>query len=522
MTAPNIVQAKDVHMDVVTHADVVIIGSGAGGGTMANELTAAGLDVVILEEGGYHTSADFQQREDKAFSRIYGGRGLESTEDTSVNVLYGKLVGGTTVLYWADSYRTPAYRLALWRDRFGVLECEEATLAPYFDHVEKLVNVRLPDAAWVNENNHLIREGANRLGWKVAEVPGARDRCVGSGHCMQGCSYDAKQSQLVTNIPRALSRGARLYADCRARRVLTENGQATGVEATIVDHVTGQPRARLTVQARAVVLSAGGVGSPRFLLGAGQANSSGQVGKNLFLNPSPMTFSAFDRPIRMWEKVPSTWAVEEFKQAVYDGAGRYLRGGYLLMANNLQPGTGAAVIPGFGERHRAWMARFSSLAGTYAILDDENPGEIRVDAAGKPVFNYTVRGNDLLKARDFLSNSARLMLAAGAREVLIPDSRFTTIRSESELEARMAKVDMTPGSMVFGGPHPLGTCHMGEDPRTSVINSQCESHDIPGLFIADGSIFPTSVGVDPSLSIMAFAAKTARHVLDRVKPRVPA
>ncbi|MDB5099964.1 MAG: family oxidoreductase [Cyanobacteria bacterium RYN_339] len=495
-----IIQAKDVTGDRREEADVVIIGSGAGGGTMANELTAAGLKVVILEEGKYQTREDFHQREDKAFSRIYGGRGLESSEDTSVNVLYGKLVGGTTVLYWGDSYRTPPERLAKWG-------FDEATMAPFFDHVEKLVNVQLPGDRLVNENNRLLVEGARKLGWKVEKIPGARtEACTNSGHCLQGCSYDAKQSQLVTNIPRALSRGAVLYADCRARKLIVENGRAVGVEATIGS-------AKLTVRSKAVVLSAGGVGTPRFLLSAGQANSSGMVGKNLYLNPGPMTFSAFPEAVRMWHGVPATWAVEEFRKTVYDPQGRYVRGGYLLMANNLQPGTAGCVIPGFGAKHRAWMARFEHLAGTYAILDDENPGELTVDAAGKPAFNYTVRGNDVLKCRDFLANSARLMLAAGAEEVLIPDSRFTTIRKASEVDAKIAEADLSPGSMVFGGPHPLGTCRMGEDAKTSVVDMRCESHDLKGLFVADGSIFPTSVGVDPSLSIMAFAARTATYVV---------
>jgi choline dehydrogenase-like flavoprotein len=498
-----IIQGKDVTADLRDEADVVIIGSGAGGGTMANELTAAGLHVVILEEGGYHQKEDFHQREDVAFSRIYGGRGLESTEDTSVNVLYGKLVGGTTVLYWGDSYRTPAYRLEQW----ALPGIDETSMAPYFDHVERLIDVQLPADRLVNENNRLLAEGARKLGWRVEKIPGARksDVCTNSGHCLQGCSYDAKQSQLVTNIPRALQRGAKLYADCRAQRLIVEHGRAVGVEARVAGHA-------LTIRARAVVLSAGGVGTPRFLLGAGQANSSGLVGKNLYLNPGPMTFSAFDHPIQMWHGVPATFAVEQFRRASYDAKGRYVEGGYLLMANNLQPGTGGCVIPGFGEKHRAWMKRYEHLAGTYAILDDENPGELSVDAAGKPRFDYTVRGTDVLKCRDFLAKSARLMLAAGAQEVLIPDSRFTTIRSQGEVDAKIAAVDMSPGSMVFGGPHPLGTCRMGVDPKTSVIGLDGQSHDLKGLFVADGSIFPTSIGVDPSLSIMAFAARTATFV----------
>jgi choline dehydrogenase-like flavoprotein len=392
-------------------------------------------------------------------------------------------------------------------------------MAPYFDHVERLVNVQKPADRLVNENNRLLVEGAKQLGWKVEKIPGARqpDMCTNSGHCLQGCSYDAKQSQLVTNIPRALSRGATLYADCRAERVLVENGKATGVAASVMDRATGKPKATLTVQAKVVVLAAGGVGSPVFLLRAGQANSSGMVGKNLFLNPSPMTFSRFDHPVRMWESVPATLHVDRFRRGRYDASGTLVEGGYLLMANNLQPGAAAAVLPGFGAEHRAWMEAYEHLAGTYAILDDEHPGELVLDEVNKPVFKYTVRGNDLLKCRDFLKKSAQVMLAAGAQEVLIPDSRATVIRSEAELEKKIAEVDLRPGSILYAAPHPIGTCRMGEDPRTSVVNSRCESHDIGNLFLADASIFPTSISVDPSISIMAFAAKTATHVIERVR-----
>lgn len=514
-----IIHGKDVTGDRVEQADVVIIGSGAGGGTMANELTAAGLSVVVLEEGGHFTKSDFHQREDEAFGRMYGGRGLATTQDQSVNVLWGKLVGGTTVFYWADSFRTPDDRLHLWMERHGLRECDPATMKPYFDHVEKLVNVQIPPDRLVNENNRLLAEGARKLGWEVSKVPGARKggECTGCGHAMQGCSYDAKQSQLVTNIPRALSRGAKLYADCRAERVLVEAGKAAGVAASVMDRATGQPKATLTVKAKVVVLAAGGVGSPVFLLRAGQANSSGMVGKNLYLNPSPMTFSRFDHPVRMWESVPATWHVDRFRRARYDASGKLVEGGYLLMANNLQPGAAAAVLPGFGAQHRAWMEAYEYLAGTYAILDDEHPGELVLDEVNKPVFKYSVRDNDLLKCRDFLKKSAQVMLAAGAKEVLIPDAKATVIRSEAELETTIAEVDLRPGSILYAAPHPMGTCRMGEDPRTSVVNSRCESHDLPNLFLADASIFPTSISVDPSISIMAFAAKTATHVIDRVK-----
>ncbi len=210
------VQSAVLEYDAVTgdrreRVDVVIIGSGCGGATVAKELAAAGRSVLILERGGYYTAerGDMDQRADDMLARLDGGRGLDTTESGEVSLLYGNCVGGASVHYWADSWRIPADRV----ERFAAMGVEGHgldVLNPYFDRLERDHNIHPAPADYYNRMNRLFDVGAERLGWHVEPVPQARKGCIKSGHCYQGCSFDAKQSQLVTHIPAALAAGARL------------------------------------------------------------------------------------------------------------------------------------------------------------------------------------------------------------------------------------------------------------------------------------------------------------------------
>ena len=503
-----IIQPQDVREDLNETADVCVIGSGAGGAVFADEMSLAGRSVVVLEEGPYYTKPDFTQRSDEMMARLYGERGWAASDDLSVNILYAKCVGGSTVVYWADSFRTPADRLEQWTREHGLAGKSVEEMTPHFEAVERAINVAPATPDMFNNNNWLIKKGAETLGWQGEVVTQARKNCVGCGFAMEGCAYDAKQSMLVTRIPQMSERGAKVFASCRAEYLRVENGRAAGVEARFIDPVTKASLHRLRVNSTVVALAAGGVGSPVFLLRHGLANASGQVGKNFYTNPGAMAFALFDQDVVMYRKIPAAYGIKQFRRVRVNARGEYVEGGYLLLPNQLQPAIAAVCLPSFGDVHRRYMENYHRVGGTYAIFDDENPGEITLDDQGEPVFRYTLRGRDKAKTRDFLKKSAMVMLAAGAREVLIPSSPPLTLREMRDI-SKIDALSLAPGTILLAGPHMLGTCRRGADPGSSVVDSYGQSHDIQNLWIVDGSSLPGSVSVDPSITIMAFARQSA-------------
>ncbi len=512
-----IIEYHDVKRDLQEEADVVVIGSGCGGATIALELARHGHRVIILERGGYYTAVrgDFDQRSDNSLARIDGDRGLGTSNNGEIALMYGNCVGGASVHYWADSWRLPKDRNELYV-RAGVTGHEFETLEPIFAQLERDLNVHVAEPNYYNRMNQLFDLGAKKLGWPAEGVPQARRGCVQSGHCYQGCAYDAKQSQLVTHIPAALQAGAKLYADCNVDQITRdEQGKANGVAASIIDRATGKPNGhKLTVKARYVVLAAGGFSSAVIWLKSKLPDGSGQVGRNLFLNPCPYLYALYDEPVMMWENIPTATGVMDFRLARYRGD-TYLEGGYLLHPNQLQAEFVAATLPGFGAEHRALMDRLPNLGSVVSWIDDENPGRISLNEDGYPIYDYTLRGVDVLKVRDAMKKQAMLLFASGARELIVPDIVGTHIRRPSEI-ALLDQIDISQGAILFGGPHPAGALRMGPDPATSVVASNHEAHEVPGLFVSDPSVLPRPPSLDPSLTIMAFSVIAARSLLQRL------
>ncbi len=512
-----IVESHQVAKSLREETDIVVIGSGCGGATVAKELAGRGHRVIILERGGYYTAArgDLDQRSDNMLARIDGDRGLGTSNTTEIALMYGNCVGGASVHYWADSWRLPKDRNQLYVEA-GVTGHEHETLEPIFAEIERDLNVHIAEPFYFNRMNQLFDIGAKKLGWRTEGVPQARKGCVRSGHCYQGCAFDAKQSQLITHIPAALKSGAKLYADCNVDAITRDDrGRANGVVASFIDRATGKPNGhRLTVKSSCVVLAAGGFSSAAIWLKSNLPNASGMVGKNLFLNPCPYLYALYDEPVVMWESIPTTTGVMDFRLARYD-RDRYVEGGFLLHPNQLQVEFLAATLPGFGKSHRVLMDHLPNVGSAISWIDDENPGQITLGDDGEAHYDYKVRGVDLLKLRDAMKKQALLLFASGAREVIVPDIVGTRIRSLKEISL-LDSIDVSNGSILYGGPHPAGALRMGRDPATSVVASSHEAHEVPGLFVADPSVFPRPPSLDPSLTIMAFSVIAARSVAQRL------
>jgi choline dehydrogenase-like flavoprotein len=494
-------------------ADVVIVGTGAGGGTLGAYLAERGWKVIMLEKGGFFRAEDFSQREDEAMADFNGRRGLDSTVDNSVFLNYAECVGGCTVHYWGDSFRTPDDRLERWRTQRGLDWMTTAELNPHWDIIEKELGIHIAGPELFNENNRLVKKGCEALGVDGHAVPTARIDCIACGWTQFGCAYNRKSSQLITTIPRISKREGRIYSDAHVRNIIVENGRAVGVEGHFLERETDQPRGNFRVDADIVVVASGGIGSAELLLR--NFPNDAVIGKRFYINPHFFVFADFGHPIDNQTGIPCAYAVHEWRKVRTDAAGRYQGGGYIMLSSHQSPGIMAVLLNEAGAAHTARMKKYNHLASTMSVIDEDNPGRVYIDDRGFRRTEFRVRGVDQLKAVDYLKNATRIFLAAGAKEVWVPDTFGTIVRSESEIDRKITLRSVQPNAQFVAGSHFLGTAPLGADAADAFAGPTGEAHRIRNLYVADGSAIPSSISVDPSLTIMGVARHIATGMHER-------
>jgi len=301
--------AEDVH----EKADVVVVGSGAGGAVVARELAARGRDVVLLEEGGYFTGKDFTGNPREMIDLLYRNRGLTGAFGRPpIPIPLGRCVGGTTTINSGTCYRAPDYVLDEWAERYGVAGAREPDLRAYFERVEAELGVRPVPEDTYGRNSRLFERGAAALGYDGARIPRNERGCLGTGVCAIGCPQDAKQAMHVSYVPRAQAAGARLYTRCRVDRVLLSGGRAIGVIGRFVDASERETARELCALARHVVVACGALLTPALLERSGVSDPSGQRGRNLHIHPATRVGALFDEEVRGWEEVPQAYNVHHF------------------------------------------------------------------------------------------------------------------------------------------------------------------------------------------------------------------
>lgn len=495
------------------HTQVCIIGSGCGGATLAKKLTDAGIDVVVLEQGGYYPSSRMDQNELNMAGKLYAEHGLDSNDSGGNMLLYANNIGGASVHYWADSYRTPTEKLALWQHRYHIEHHSEAELAPVFAEIEANLNIHPATDEYFNPLNQKFRAASQQLGWHGHRVPQARKQCAKSGHCMQGCLYDAKQSQMITHLPQAIDQGARVFADARALHLNREHARIKSLTVGVMDRARGQPSGHtFQVNAQVFVVAAGGFNSACFLLRQGLGETLPALGKYFSMNPSCMVHALFDDEIIQWRNIPAAWGIDEFRLR-REHQGLYREGGYLLMPNQLHPGTLAATLPLKGEALAQWMGQLPRTGGLICWMDDIEAelGEIRLRGNGTREVHYPYGPITRAVLRDALDKQIELLLTMGARELLVAGHQGITLRSRQD-RRKLDALIIEAGGLLMASPHPGGGCRMGKNAQDSVVNSRHQVHGFDNLFVSDSSVFPTSTSLDPSLSIMAFSHVAARHI----------
>ena len=495
---------SDIHENRTESADVCVIGTGAGGATVAYELAAAGKSVVMLEAGGYYTAKHFNQRELEMNALLYVEGAGQAPKDGSITVLQGKCVGGSTTVNAVVCFRTPDFILEEWVADFGLEGYSPAEMSPHFARAERILSVTENTEVEINNNSRVFRKGCRELGIAVAPFKRNVVACQLSGFCISGCSYDAKQAALITYVPRALQAGATLYADTEAEEILLTDGRARGVRAVTRDRTTGKVLGEITVRSKIVVLAAGAIQSPLLLLRNKICNASGQVGKNLALHPNTFVLGKFNEEIYPYRGALMGCYSDEWIHPK--------KGGILIEAGFGSPAGMSILVPSFGASSRGIMRGMKHLAGWFPLVHDRGVGEVALDKNGGKVISYAMPKEEGERLRFGLAKCAEIAFAAGAKEVHTAFTKPLTLGSAQDIP----KIDRMPAAAndtPLVSYHPQGTCRMGPDPGRSVVGLNGEAHDLPGLFIADASVFPTSASVNTQIPTYGMATKIAGDIV---------
>ena len=512
----HVYDAAQFDTDQHVETDVVIIGTGAGGGTAAEVLSQAGLHVVLIEEGPLRSSSDFHMLEREAYPQLYQESAGRRTKDKGITILQGRSVGGSTTVNWTSSFRTPPETLAYWRERFGARGYEVGDLAPWFERMEHRLNVH----PWLtpNENNSLLRDGAQKIGVPVKPIPRNVKGCWNLGYCGMGCPTNAKQSMLVTTIPAALQRGAQLYYRARAEQFSFDGTNITAlrVRALRPDGITPSPHTIL-IHARHYVLAAGAIGSPAVLLRSGLPDPYARAGKRTFLHPTLISAAVMPQPVNGFSGAPQSIYSDHFLHTQpIDGVI-----GYKLEVPPLHPVLMSTSLVGYGKPHAELMANAANVQVIIALLRDgfhaqSEGGSVELRSDGTPLLDYPVTPYVWEGARRSLRTMAQMQFAAGAKTVFPIHENAVPYAT---LDAALRAIDAFPMEIlrmrVFSA-HVMGGCGMGNDPKTSVVDSYGSHHHVGNLSVFDGSIFPTSIGANPQLSIYGITARNASSLAQRL------
>ncbi|MBK8692743.1 MAG: GMC family oxidoreductase [Deltaproteobacteria bacterium] len=499
--------AREMSDGETLEADVVIVGSGAGGGPVARALASEGYAVVVLEEGGYFSRGDFSGRAWERGLAMQRQRGVVG--NTFIAMPTGVTVGGSTTINSGTCLRTPADVLRRWRFEDGLTGLDPEVMEPFFAKVEAALEVGVPSASVLGGSARVVARGASALGWSHGPLARNAPGCDGQGLCCFGCPTGAKSSTNVSYLPAAMRAGAVLAHHCRVEEVLLAGGRAVGVLGRAVGG-----GARIRVLAKTVVLSGGTIGTPLMLLRQGLANRSGQVGRNLTVHPASNAWADFDERIAGWEGIPQSYGIDEFTPE-----GIRFEGAFVPLD------VAAATVSSVGPAWTDFVDRFDHLACFGFMIAESSRGRVSLGPDRSALLTYRMNDVDRRKILRGHGLLARLLLAGGAREVHMGVRGWERLRSEREVERfeREAPSSVAAHQLELAAFHPLGTCRMGADASRSVVGPTHETHDVPGLFVVDGSCVNGPLGVNPQVTIMALAERAsgfiARHADSASRPQ---
>jgi choline dehydrogenase-like flavoprotein len=473
--------------------DVVIVGSGAGGAVAATTLAEAGIDVIVLEAGESFNRESYPGEPLDAIAELYRDGGLTIAEGRPpIPVPVARTVGGTTVVNSGTCFRAPEPVLADWRQRFGIQWATD--LGVGFAEAEDFLRVTQLDPERMGRNGQLAMEGAATIGASGGPISRNAGNCVQCSSCPFGCEIDAKRGMHVSYLPRAVAAGSRLRTGVEARRVLVEDGRATGVSCDR----SGRPyevRARL-----ATIVAGGALGTPELLLHSGLGGR--QVGRSLHIHPACWVGARYEEEVRGWDGVMQSYYIDQWEPQ------------RLLLEATFTPlAFGGAWLPGAGSEHQRSLLEFGHVGSIGVHLSDTSSGRIDLATDGSLRARYKLTREDADRLTFGIARAAEVHFAAGATEVYPNIARVGTLTPSklAEFEATRLK----PSELRLEAFHPMGTARISPTEGDGVCTPDGTVHGTKALYVADASLFPSSLGVNPMMTVIAFANRIASELAKR-------
>jgi choline dehydrogenase-like flavoprotein len=497
---PNVIDGATLSGHRTFDTDVVVVGTGAGGATAAARLRAAGRDELMLEEGALHRIETFTTEPMPSFRRLYRDAGTAMILGRPPIIFAeGRCVGGSTVINGGMSWRTPARVLEQWERDLGLDATGPAAMERHFAEAERILHVEPYDEDTFGKNTHLFLKGAAALGWPVARAPRNMNRCVGLNNCALGCPTGAKQGMHVTQVPAALHAGAALLTRARVAKVVWRGSRAVGVRGKLVDDV-GRSHGTFTVRAKLVVLAAGARHTPGILKRS--RVRAKQIGRGLHTHPNAKCVGVFDQRIDPWMGTHQAFHIHHF-----------LEDGILIGYAAIPPGVLAAAMPGLGPENAEKMALYNHMLTAATLVDDETEGRIVMGPDREPYMVQTLGDSDIDRIHRGVSLTAELLFAAGARQVLTPFADLPTLDGPGDLP-RIAARPRNRDTIELMTVHIMGTARMARDAARGGTDPSGAVFDVNGLVVADASVLPTAIGVNPQETIIAMTLRNCERWLE--------
>lgn len=508
-----VTQAKDIKSkELRLQADVIIVGSGSGGAIAAYELARAGKKVIIIEAGRYVPSSSFKEDFTDSMLRMFQDSALQTNSTGDLVLLQGALVGGSSVVDATICERLPSAVLKEWQKDHGLDNLTIEDLNAQYDKIEKRLAVHENEPHEINDCANIVVRGCESMGWSWKPLSRNVRQCALTGHCIAGCATDRKQSMLVTYLPWAVANGAEIYTDARVDFVNTRNGRASGVEGRIIDPDTKDVVAKFVAEAQLVILAAGAIQTPLILQKSGIGQQGDMVGRNLSVHPSVTVIGKFPEPVYGWRGALTGVQVNQFHQEKY---------GHVLMESGL-----AAPMQlvsqgelGEGDTYVRFMENYKYFSALNVFVHDHGQGFahwVGDPYEGEKRVEWNLSRDEFDNFRAALKYAGRIMFAAGAEKVHLPAYNLTAASNVFELDKAVDKIEYgTLGLFTLRmlAYEPQGTCRMGKDPFTSVVNPWGECHDVKGLFITDASILPSETTVHAHMTVCALSGYIVENIL---------